>query len=290
LEDDDFGTEDLSPMRYLFDGFEVDSDRYELRRNGSCQAVEPLVFDLLLFLARNANRVLTRDELIEAVWQGRAVSDATIASAVKSARRALGDSGDSQSYIRTVRGRGFEFQARITTDATEGADLNAARSPPETPATPLRGAASGDPVPVILVIPFTNQSADADEYFADGLTEDIITNLSRFRDLRVIGGASSFQFKGRAVDLEDVRRRTQAGYVVQGSVRRAAGRVRISVQLVDGSTGVQLWGDRYDRDMVGYLRTTGRGDAVCRGNARRQDAGCGAAACAEEERGRAVGL
>lgn len=105
-------------------------------------------------------------------------------------------------------------------------------------------------MPLILVAPFTNLSANADEYFADGLTEDIITNLARFRDLLVIGGASSFQFKGRAIDLEEVAARTRASYVVQGSVRRAAGGVRIAVQLIDAGTGVQLWGDRLDREMV----------------------------------------
>ncbi|HUL08454.1 MAG TPA: winged helix-turn-helix domain-containing protein [Candidatus Acidoferrum sp.] len=221
-------------MRYRFDQFEVDADRYELRRDGAAQAVEPLVFDLILFFARNPNRVLGRDEIVEAVWQGRAVSDATISSAVKSARRALGDSGDSQSYIRTIRGRGFEFRAEIGADA----------------AAPRTAAVGADPKPVLVVVPFANLSAEADEYFADGLTEDIITNLARFRDLRVIGGASSFQFKGRAIDLRELCDRTHAGYVVQGSVRRAAGHVRISAQLIEGASGVQLWGDRYDREMV----------------------------------------
>jgi TolB-like protein/tetratricopeptide (TPR) repeat protein len=117
------------------------------------------------------------------------------------------------------------------------------------PATVGKGARE-DPKPVLVVLPITNLSAETDEYFADGLTEDIITNLARFRELQVVGGASSFQFKGHAFDLLDLCARTQAGYVVQGSVRRAAGRVRISVQLVEGATGVQLWGDRYDREMV----------------------------------------
>jgi TolB-like protein len=192
--------------------------------------------------------VITREEIIEAVWNGRAVSDATISSAIKSARRALGDTGDSQNYIRTVRGRGFEFQAEIV------ADNESKPMPMSALAVAHQGAGaratSIDSKPVLVVIPFTNLSAESDEYFADGLTEDIITNLARFRDLRVIGGASSFQFKGRPFDLEDLCRRTRAGYVVQGSVRRAAGRVRISVQLVEGSSGVQLWGDRYDREMV----------------------------------------
>ncbi len=97
-------------MPYRFEEFEIDPDRYELRRNGVAQSIEPLVFDLILFLARNAKRVVSRDEVVAAVWEGRAISETTISSAIKSARRALGDSGDSQSYIRTIRGRGFEFR------------------------------------------------------------------------------------------------------------------------------------------------------------------------------------
>jgi non-specific serine/threonine protein kinase len=119
----------------------------------------------------------------------------------------------------------------------------------------LRGAIASartvDPAarPVVAVMPLANLSAEVDEYFADGLTEDIITNLARFRDLSVIGGASTVQIKGLGLEPRQVCERVEAGYLVQGSVRRAAGRVRISVQLVDGGSGVQLWGDRYDREM-----------------------------------------
>jgi TolB-like protein/tetratricopeptide (TPR) repeat protein len=243
-------------MRHRFDEFEVDTDRYEIRRSGEIQPVEPLVFDLIAYLVRNSNRVVSRDDVIAEVWQGRIVSDATISSCIKSARKALGDSGDSQSYIRTVRGRGFEFRARV--DVVEDAAAAPAPVAPATPVTATRqlteggreAAADDDAKPILVVLPLANLDADVDEYFADGLTEDLITNLSRFRDLRVIGGASSFQLKGRAHDLGEICARTRAGYVVQGSVRRAAGRVRISVQLIDGATGVQLWGDRYDREMV----------------------------------------
>lgn len=238
-------------MRYRFDLYDLDTDRYELRRDGVVQPVEPLVFDLLCFFARNPNRIVSRDEIVDQVWQGRAVSDATISSCIKSARRALGDSGDSQNYIRTVRGRGFEFTGPIT--AAEGALIKPA---------PDESAAVGDgdaghsarapataPKPVIAVLPFANLSAEVDEYFADGLTEDIVTNLSRFRDLRVIAGAVTRSFKGRAINLPEICGQLNAGYVVQGSVRRAAGRVRISVQLIEGASGVQLWGDRFDREM-----------------------------------------
>ena len=236
-------------MRYRFNQFEVDTERYELRRDGVVQPVEPLVFDLIQFLVRHPNRVISRDELIEVVWEGRTVSDATISSAIKSARRALGDSGDSQTYIRTVRGRGFEFHNAVNTLDEAAGHTPPAASGFEPQMMPV-GKTAKDPKPVLVVLPFTNLSAESDEYFADGLTEDIITNLSRFRDLSVIGGASSFQFKGRAVDLAGLRARTQAGYLIQGSVRRAAGCVRISVQLIESSTGLQLWGDHYDRDMV----------------------------------------
>lgn len=235
-------------MRYRFDHFEVDTDRYELRRDGVAQPVEPMVFDLIHFLARNPGRILNRDEIIEEVWGGRVVSDATISSAVKSARRALGDSGESQSYIRTVRGRGFEFRAQVATAEHAVVPTEPATEAARQGSTILN--TTNDPKPVLIVLPFTNLSAESDAYFADGLTEDIITNLARFRDLLVVGGASSFQFKGRPIDLQDVCNTTRAGYVVKGSVRRAAARVRISVQLIDGTSGMQLWGDRYDRDMV----------------------------------------
>src|SRR5262249_13183908 len=159
----------------------------------------------IVFFARNPNRLISRDEMVEAVWQGRVVSDATISSAVKSARRALGDSGDSQSLIRTVRGRGFAFQAQVEMAAVQSAPGAVPVVLPKS----IGKAAPEDPKPVLVVLPITNLSAETDEYFADGLTEDIITNLARFRDLRVIGGASSFQFKGRAFDLADLCTRTQ---------------------------------------------------------------------------------
>ena len=225
-------------MLYRFDGFELDLARYALRRDGVPCHVERLVFDLLAFLVRNPGRVVGREEVVAQVWQGRAVSEATISSCVKAARRALGDSGEDPTYIRTIRGRGFEFTGRVTAPGGQGAAPNAAPSPAEA-----------SPLPIIAVLPFANLSEEADAYFADGLTEDIIMHLARFRDLRVIAGASTFRFKGRDLDLEEIRTRLQAGHVVQGSVRRAAGRLRISAQLVDTATRIQLWGDRYDREM-----------------------------------------
>jgi TolB-like protein/DNA-binding winged helix-turn-helix (wHTH) protein len=252
-------------MRYRFGDFELATERYELRRNGIVLHVEPLVFDLILFLSSHPGRVVSRDEIVEGVWQGRLVSEATIDGCIKSARRILGDSGDSQSYIRTVRGRGFEFAASVTALDEGQPSIDSSWEPIQghpregivknersLPNHPLGASVSRfgtAPRPVLAVFPFANQSAEADDYFADGLTEDIVTNLSRFRDLRVIAAGSTLQFRGRSINVLEFCQQVQATYVVQGSVRRAAGRVRITVQLIDGVSCVQLWADRYDREM-----------------------------------------
>ncbi|MEP3279464.1 MAG: winged helix-turn-helix domain-containing protein [Stappiaceae bacterium] len=263
-------------MLYRFDGFEIDTGKFELRRNGGVVAIEPLVFDFICFLAENAGRVVSKEEIVDTVWKGRLVSETTISSCVKSARKALGDSGDHQKYIRTVRGRGFEFLAQLN-DHSEKAEQqhnsgNAAQVSDEiadqnsgftglgdstgnvpkvaiTDKPPGQGALPPTDVPVIAVLPFNNLSVGVDEYFADGLTEDIIANLARFSELRVVSRVSMFQFKGGSIDLSVVRERLKAGYVVEGSVRRAAGRVRISAQLIDAENGVHLWAETYDRDM-----------------------------------------
>jgi TolB-like protein len=248
-------------MRYQFGDFELATERYELRRKGIVLHVEPLVFDLILFLSRNPGRVVSRAEILDGVWQGRLISEATIDGSIKSARRILGDSGDTQNYIRTVRGRGFEFAAPVTAldESQSSVDFSheeTAEQPREGTATneaPLTGHPSAATVfpsrPVLAVFPFANQNAEADDYFADGLTEDIVTNLSRFRDLRVIAAGSTLQYKGRSINVPEFCRQMRAAHVVQGSVRRAAGRIRITVQLIDGVSCVQLWGDRYDREM-----------------------------------------
>ena len=234
-------------MLLRLDNFELDTERFELRQDAQPLHVEPLVFDLLSFFLQNPGRVVGRDEIVDRVWGGRIVSDATIAGCVKSARKTLGDSGDTQNYIRTVRGRGFQFVGQV--DVSDGTaarrDPGPARETPSNSAEPQRQPQK----PVLAVLPFNNLSADVDEYFADGLSEDIVTNLSRFRDLLVIGRSSTFQYKRRATGLAEICNELKAGYIVEGSVRRAAGRIRINAQLVDGATGVSLWADSYDREM-----------------------------------------
>lgn len=228
-------------MIYRFGDCELDLELYELRRDGRRCKVEPQVFDLLVFLVRNADRVVTKDEVIDEIWQGRIVTEATISTCLKAARQAVGDDGRAQRLIKTVHGRGFRFVAEL-------------EKPGPTAVAPAAPARSGEPSwagdkPVLAVLPFDNMSAEGDAYFADGLTEDIITNLSRFRDLLVIARTSTFRFKGRQVDLSELRAELHADYFVEGSVRRAGTRVRITAQLIDATTGVHLWADSYDREM-----------------------------------------
>jgi TolB-like protein len=203
--------------------------------------VEPQVFDLLFYFVRNPNRVISKDELIEHVWKGRIISDAALNSRINSARRAIGETGENQKLIRTVPRRGFLFAAEVTTQIHEAAS-------PGSVATQVAPLNLEPPdKPSIAVLPFQNLSGDAEqEYFADGVVEEIITGLSRIKWLFVIARNSSFAYKGQAVDVKRVGRELGVRYVLEGSVRKAGERVRISAQVVETETGIHLWADRYD--------------------------------------------
>jgi TolB-like protein/DNA-binding winged helix-turn-helix (wHTH) protein len=255
-------------MIFIFGDWELDTELYEIRQSGRPRKVEPQVFDLLHFLVRNAARVVSREEIVAEIWGGRIVTEATISTCLKSARQAVGDDGRTQRMIRTVHGRGFRFVGEVGVANERGPRADPAERPARLGhardhGNALAGAGDGaEPAdrqapasdrPVLAVLPFENLSADVDEYFADGLTEDIITNLSRFRDLLVIARTSTFRFKGRPINLAELGAELNAGYVVEGSVRRAGGRVRIVAQLIDAARGVHLWADAYDREMEDIL-------------------------------------
>jgi TolB-like protein len=230
-------------LLFYFNNFTLDTDRRELRSAEDSIHVEPQVFDLLLHLAQNVNRVISKDELIEHVWKGRIVSDAALNSRINSARRAIGESGEKQAIIRTVPRHGFLFAAEVTTrkhdQATSAAGV-ATQAEPSNLKLPDK--------PSIAVLPFQNLSGDPEqEYFADGVVEDIITGLSRIKWLFVIARNSSFAYKGRALDVKKVGRDLGVRYVLEGSLRKAGERVRISVQLIEAETGGHLWAERYDR-------------------------------------------
>jgi TolB-like protein len=225
-------------MLLLFGDCLLDPDRRELKRASGAISIGPQVFDLLQYLVENRARVVSKDDLLEAVWRGRIVSESTITSHINAARTAIGDDGRGQRFIRTVARKGFRFIGDVTEVPSNsgGADSATAGRPLALPDKPS-----------IAVLPFANLSGDAEQdYFADGMVEDVITALSRIRWLFVIARNSSFTYKGRTSDVTQVGRELGVRYVLEGSVRKSANRVRITGQLVDATTGGHLWAERYE--------------------------------------------
>jgi TolB-like protein len=240
-------------MRFQFGDHVLDPERRELSRGGEPVSVEPQVFDLLLHLIRHRDRVVSKDELIATVWKGRIVSESAIDSRIKAARRAVSDNGAEQSVIRTFPRIGVRFIA----DATENVAPGPERPVAECVQHQVGAAGPGSPPlalpdkPSIAVLSFANLSGDPEqEYFADGMVEEIITALSRIRWLFVIARNSSFAYKNQAVDVRQIGRDLGVRYVLEGSVRKAGDRVRITAQLIEAETGAHLWADRFDGQLA----------------------------------------
>ena len=232
-------------MQFVFEDCVLDPIRRELTRRSEPVTIGPQVFDLLTFLVQNRERVVSKADMIQAVWGGRIVSESTLTSHINAVRKAIGDNGEDQRLIRTVPRKGFRFVADVReADASE--DVSRPKTEPaksdETSAPPTLPDA-----PSIAVLPFQNWSGEPEQdYFTDGVVEDIITALSHIDRLFVVARNSSFTYKGCAVDVKQVGRELGVRYVLEGSVRKAASRVRITGQLVDAMTGTHLWADRFD--------------------------------------------
>jgi TolB-like protein len=259
-------------VEIVFGEHHLDVDRRELRRGAELIALEPQVFDLLVYLVRNRDRVVSKDDLIASVWGGRIVSESTLTSHIHHVRKAIGDSGKAQRLIRTVPRKGFRFvgavqennipvhvsalrkaldeegngQSHLVTVPGRGYRLIGLENVRQTefaqqPRLPLPNK------PSIAVLPFSNFSGDPEQdYFADGMVEEIITALSRIRWLFVIARNSSFSYKGQTIDVNRVGRELGVQYVLEGSVRKSGGRVRVTAQLIDATTQTHLWADRFD--------------------------------------------
>ena len=203
-------------------------------------AVEPQVFDLLVHLIRNRDSVVSKDDLLATVWHGRAISESALFNRINAARSAIGDTGQRQSLIKTLPRRGLRFVGAVREEG---------RGPAEPgPGKALPGIADK---PSIAVLPFANLSGDPEQdYFIDGVVEDIITALSRNRAFFVIARNSSFTYKGTPVDTKQVARDLGVRYVLEGSVRKSGNRVRVTGQLIEAESGRHLWADRFDGDLV----------------------------------------
>ena len=250
-------------MIYRFDQFRVDSTAFEVWNGDTRLGAQPQVIELLIMLIEGRDRIVSREEIFDRVWRDRIVSDTTLSSRIKSLRKLLGDDGRTQRYLRTIHGRGFRFVAEVTTAKDEAAGEAAhieSRRPnadrlddTEAPRARTYHALMGERLrlpekPSLAVLPFRNLSGEPEqEYFADGMADDIITALSRVPDLVVIARNSSFMYKRRAVDVGEVGRDLGVANVLEGSVQKSADRLRVNVQLVDTQTGYQVWAERFDR-------------------------------------------
>jgi adenylate cyclase len=230
---------------FQFEGYTLDVARSSLRAADREIRLRPKSFDVLRYLVENADRLVTKEELIKAVWPNVVVTDDALMHCVSDARQAIADS--RQTLIVTVPRRGYRFTAPVLRLGVNAAA--AAPAPPCGEGEQGRMGASLDR-PCVAVLPFANLSGDPQQdYFSDGITEDIITELSRFSELLIIARNSSFQYRGRAVDVRQVGRELGARYVLEGSVRRSGDRIRITGQLLDATTGVHRWAERYDREL-----------------------------------------
>ena len=238
-------------MQFHFSDHRLDTDRRELHRASGLIAAEPQVLDLLIYLVENRDRVVSKDDLIASVWGGRIVSEAALTSRIYAARKAIGDSGQDQNLIRTIARKGIRFVGDVRISTTSAEPVQAEFATREDVAEPERAALPPSDRPTIAVLPFSNMSGDPEqEYFSDGISEDIITALSKLRWFFVIARTSSFTYKGKSVHLKQVAEELGVRYVVEGSVRKNGDQVRITVQLNDVATGSHLWAEHYDRSLA----------------------------------------
>ena len=218
-------------MQISFEDCLLDIERRELRRSNQLVAVEPQVFDVLIYLVENRDRVVSKDDLIASVWGGRIVSELTLTSRINAARKAIGDTGEKQNLIRTFARKGVRFVAPVNVAREQ-------RAPALT--VPQR--------PSIAVLPFTNMSGDPEQdSFVDGVTEEIITALSRVRWFFVIARGSAFAYKSKDIAPDAIARELGVRYVLMGSIRRSGDQIRVSAQLIDGNSRSNVWARSYDR-------------------------------------------
>lgn len=234
-------------MGYRFGSCELDLNAYEFRMGGNAVHIEPRSFELLRYLIENRDRMVSKEEIFDHIWEGRIVSDSALSTQIKAIRKLVGDDGKKQSLIRTVHGKGFRFVGEVT--QSDQPSSGSALSTP-SPSVPTEGPGAAQGRPSLAVFPFENVGGDPEqEYFSDGITEDIITALSKYRWFFVAARNSTFFYKGQHTSVRQVAGELGVRYVLEGRIRRAGDRVRIGCELIDALSGHQLWSEKYDREL-----------------------------------------
>jgi TolB-like protein len=231
-------------LRYSFEDYTFDTDRRELRRGGAMIPLAPQVFDLLDYLIRNRERVISKDDLIRAIWGGRAVSDAALTTRLNVVRSAIGDSGEEQRLIKTLPRKGFRFIGTISEESRSAVDS----ASPAAQGSDIAKMPSSAPRLSIVVLPFVNLSGDKQQDdFVDAITEALTSDISRLPDYFVISCKTAFAFKNKIVDARHVGRYLGVRYVLEGSVQTGTERLRVNAQLIDAESGAHLWAERFDK-------------------------------------------
>jgi TolB-like protein len=227
---------------FAFDTYILDIERSELRHGTDRIRLEPQAFDLLTYLLRHRDRVVSRDELIQAIWGGRVVTDAALSTRINVVRRAIGDDGKTQRLIRTLSRKGIRFIGEVTETFEQNRCISAGR-------TRFLGIDRSD-APSITVLPFAAITDDRDsEIVAAGVAEEIATVLIRIPRLLVVAQDSWSSHTSHASDMRSVGQELGIRYIVVGSVRRNRDRLRIAVQLIDAGTRAYLWAERFEGEL-----------------------------------------
>ena len=233
-------------MQFDFDDFNLNTERYQLTRNGEEVRTEPQVMELLIFLIENRGRMVSRAELNDSVWHGRVVSDAALSSRIKIARQALGDNGRRQHYIRTIHKKGFTFNSDI--DVREAPDAIETGACVQTSENDVTGGITADRKPSIAVIPFDNIGSDpTKQYICDGISEDVMTTLAKLSKLTVMVYPASSEIRETLADKLAMSRKLGIDYLLDGSIRSEGENLRISARLIETGNAQHRWAQRYDR-------------------------------------------
>ncbi len=229
-------------MRYFFENYVLDVGCRELRCSAALVPVTPQVFDILEYLIHNRDRLVSKDDLIVAVWNGRIISDSALTTRLNAVRQAIGDSGDVQHFIKTLTGKGYRFVGSVREERTPGS-----LALPDIPSGSSKSAPRHLDNPSIAVLPFANISGRLNHVFlADAVAEDVLTELAKLRWLFVVARNSSFAYRQKSVDVRQIGRELGVRYVLEGSVRDAGSLVHVTGRLVDARTGMLIWIGRYD--------------------------------------------
>lgn len=251
---------------YSFGEFQFDPSDGGLNQLGKPVALEPQAIRLLDVLIRHRDRIVSKEDIIEEIWDGRAITDAALNTRIRSVRRALGDAATTSQFIKTFPKRGFQFVAHVSTSEAP-LDTPIKRSKLPLIATALcilvalilisltlsvkKPKVLVTQRPSLAVVQFENLGGqNAAQYFVDGLTDDLIAHLSRHRDLFVVSRATMFSYAGEAVTPVEIARDLGVGYVVRGSVRRDGNQVRVSGELIDINARETIWAETFDRKLT----------------------------------------